>query len=574
MACECFDPKVALVAIYKGFKDAHKFGDTPLEGGLKAIRHTVGDIGSRAREMQSPADAYFRTKLERRINPRTGKEELFWEGYDRSIRESMRRNVAWLKLYEADPGKIAQAKLEYHDWMQSEKTILDSNGDIPVRFFSLRDGDATLGMGFHQISWQNGELILESQLLPVGQVEQIEALRELVGSVREPVDFKQELPGMIRESLLVNQEVERPIHMIESMSGGAGVDVHLGSVHEEVTEEVVDSVVAEGVSVTEAPVYAPPVVVAAQPHPRGGVVVDKVVELVKPEAVIWVKPKDIVVERPVVPSAVAPILIANELQAWSVSDYRIEEEITEVTEVTESTHLRVSGFAQTAYAAVSRSEHFGGQAEIVMPAASEVTITELPKCEEITVSDVHLGSVHEPKEDVITEVTEITEGTETLVVSDSSVDFGVEEASGISIDESQDEQPDRRDNHGEHRIIQKAQRLFFNIELVTEYKRSLLLCNKSVKSVKAKLVWLGKNIANILADQLMGRNTNEPVFGWLVHGLAMMQFDEVEKKQKVKRFKLSPVRVWADRVIKVVKRVKSKFRQSVYGAYNHLFVTT
>ena len=387
------------------------------------------------------------------------------------------------------------------------------------------------------------------------------------------IDFKQELPGMIRESLLVNQqEVGVPMQMIESMSGGAGVDVHLGSGHEEV-------------SVTEAPKYEAPAVVfsaveemiteVVQPHSRGGNV-DEVIKSVKPEAVIWAKSRDIVVES----------------QTLSASDYRKGVEITK-------------GAEKVVVPQVTRMIPVMSVNEEV----AEVTVTELPKYEEITVSDVHLGSGHGQAEvdqvnqvnqvnqtEVVNEVivmdrrgitedTEVTEGAEKILeeVPKDQVDLievGQEEVitEVTKITESAEVIEGTEivifsavsDQVSALSVIREA----FNIELVTEYKQSLLLRNKSVKSVKAKLVWLGKNIANILADQLMGRNTNEPVFGWLVHGLAMMQFDEVEKKQKVKRFKLSPVRVWADRVTKVVKRVKSKFRQSVYGAYNHLFVTT
>ena len=468
MTCECFDAKVALAATYKGFKDAHRFGDTPLVGGLKAIGHTFEDIRSRGREIKNPTDAYFMTKLERKINPRAGRDELFWEGHNRSIRESMRRRVAWLRLHKAGPEEIAQAKLEYSDWVQSERTILESNGGMPVRFFSSRDGDATQGMAFHQVSLQNGELILESQLLPFDQVEQILLLKDLVGNMEKPLDFRRDLPGMIQESLSVNQEVGVPIHVMEGVNGGAGLgigisDVHLGGVLEEA--EVIKPL---EIAVIETPKYGE--ISVSQPHFGSGVV-DNENERIE----------EVVTEKIVVPTMTGTDLVSEEMM----------------------------------------------ESRILVP-------------------EVHLGGVLETDrmEEAIAESTEVIEGTENSMIFNG--------VNGVSVPV----------------VIKET----FNEPV--EYQEH--------KSVKAKIVWLSRSIANVVADGLMGRwwklKQAKPILAWLVYGMALIQFDSVDKSRfdgvvsgQMSQWRLSPVRVWADRVVRRAKRVKDEIVQVGWGVYKQLF---
>ena len=572
MTCECFDVRVALAATYKGFKDAHRFGDTPLVGGLKAIGHTFEDIRSRGREIKNPTDAYFMTKLERKINPRAGRDELFWEGHNRSIRESMRRRVAWLRLHKAGPEEIAQAKLEYSDWVQSERTILESNGGMPVRFFSSRDGDATQGMAFHQVSSQNGELILESQLLPFGRVEQIETLRDLVGNMREPINFRQDLPGMIQESLSVNQEVGVPIHVMEGVNGGAGLgigisDVHLGGVLEEA--EVIKPL---EIAVIETPKYGE--ISVSQPHFGSGVAVESVVESVvmgameevlggqvaEHKSVIGVKvtqgQKEATGEislsknEPqvsiVVPTVTGTVLVSEEVMESKV----LVPSFTELPRYGEVKVVEPQVIAPVQQEVVVMDEKGITEDTEVIESTEEISVTandSVPSViKEVSVEEVHLGGVLETDrmEEAIAESTEVIEGTENSMIFNG--------VNGVSVPV----------------VIKET----FNEPV--EYQEH--------KSVKAKIVWLSRSIANVVADGLMGRwwklKQAKPILAWLVYGMALIQFDSVDKSRfdgvvsgQMSQWRLSPVRVWADRVVRRAKRVKDEIVQVGWGVYKQLF---
>jgi len=102
------------------------------------------------------------------------------------------------------------------------------------------------------------------------------------------------------------------------------------------------------------------------------------------------------------------------------------------------------------------------------------------------------------------------------------------------------------------------------------------------KSVKAKIVWLSRSIANVVADGLMGRwwklKQAKPILAWLVYGMALIQFDSVDKSRfdgvvsgQMSQWRLSPVRVWADRVVRRAKRVKDEIVQVGWGVYKQLF---
>src|SRR3990167_762377 len=490
MTCECFDVRVALAATYKGFKDAHRFGDTPLVAGLKAIGHTFEDIRSRGREIKNPTDAYFMTKLERKINPRAGRDELFWEGHNRSIRESMRRRVAWLRLHKAGPEEIAQAKLEYSDWVQSERTILESNGGMPVRFFSSRDGDATQGMAFHQVSSQNGELILESQLLPFGRVEQIETLRDLVGNMREPINFRQDLPGMIQESLSVNQEVGVPIHVMEGVNGGAGLgigisDVHLGGVLEEA--EVIKPL---EIAVIETPKYGE--ISVSQPHFGSGVV-DNENERIEEEGT----------EKIVVPTVTGTDLVSDLVSEEMMKSKVLVPSFTELPRYEEVKVVEPQVIAPVQQEVVVMDEKGITEDTEVIESTEEISVTandSVPSViKEVSVEEVHLGGVLETDrmEEAIAESTEVIEGTENSMIFNG--------VNGVSVPV----------------VIKET----FNEPV--EYQEH--------KSVKAKIVWLSRSIANVVADGLMGRwwklKQAKPILAWLVYGMALIQFDSVDKSR-------------------------------------------
>ena len=178
MSCECFDWRVELVGFKKeGLSYAGKFLDNVL---------------SRGKEL--PGNAYFQTELEKRVNSRTGKEELFWKGYERSVSASMRRNVAWLRLHKAAPEKIAQAKAEYKAWQQMEEIVLGLGQDEAVQFLALRGVEPEEGVALQQVSWVDGQLMLESQILPLNKVGEIEKFVELL----EYCDIQVDLQGRKR----------------------------------------------------------------------------------------------------------------------------------------------------------------------------------------------------------------------------------------------------------------------------------------------------------------------------------------------------------------------------------------
>ena len=590
MTCECFDVRVALAATYKGFKDAHRFGDTPLVGGLKAIGHTFEDIRSRGREIKNPTDAYFMTKLERKINPRAGRDELFWEGHNRSIRESMRRRVAWLRLHKAGPEEIAQAKLEYSDWVQSERTILESNGGMPVRFFSSRDGDATQGMAFHQVSSQNGELILESQLLPFGRVEQIETLRDLVGNMREPINFRQDLPGMIQESLSVNQEVGVPIHVMEGVNGGAGLgigisDVHLGGVLEEA--EVIKPL---EIAVIETPKYGE--ISVSQPHFGSGVV-DNENERIE----------EVVTEKIVVPTMTGTDLVSEEMMESRILVPEVhlggvletdlmEEAITEGTEFTEGTEkIVVPTVTGTDLVSDLVSEEMM-KSKVLVP-----SFTELPRYEEVKVVEPQVIAPVQQEvvvmdEKGITEDTEVIESTEEIsVTANDSVPSVIKEVSVEEVHLGGVLETDRMEEAiaESTEVIEGTENsMIFNgvngvsVPVVIKETFNEPVEYQEHKSVKAKIVWLSRSIANVVADGLMGRwwklKQAKPILAWLVYGMALIQFDSVDKSRfdgvvsgQMSQWRLSPVRVWADRVVRRAKRVKDEIVQVGWGVYKQLF---
>jgi hypothetical protein len=337
------------------------------------------------------------------------------------------------------------------------------------------------------------------------------------------------------------------------------------------------------------------------------------VESVKPEAVIWKNSRDVVIEQPVTESHLRKVAGASQPAVTDLPRYEkplvaqeekilvapvlievhprgvlgLEEGVDQiapavtgtvpVSEVPERPEVTVTELSRYGAVSVSQEEmvdvHPGSvhgleEAEkIVAPMVTRTVLVsevrEVPE-REVTVvptqhfgeivEDVHSGSVHEQIEEVITEGTELTEGTEVVVFS------AVSDHNSVSL-------PAGR----QASVIGEV----FN-EQVTE--------RKQYQNIKAKMIWLRRQVANVVADGLMGRwlkpKQDKPILAWLVYGMALIQFDSVDKSQfdgvvsdQMSQWRLSPVRVWADRVVGRVRRVKDKIMQTGWGVYKQLFTS-
>ncbi len=628
-----FSLRVALTAIYKGFRQSP-------DAGWDAVRNTRKDIDSIGK-------SDFITPIQIRVDSKTGERDLFWDGYDRSIADSMRRYVAFLKVTGAPAAKIKQAKAEWRMWNELQDIVLNLEAGESVEFLALRGLNPEDGVALQQISWQDGRLVLESQLLPFDQITQIDKFVGLMADSRQKLDldmdtnglssllgwvvrgkaldFNKELPELMERVVQpVGRElmIDRPIEIVpqkiwwvrpelnllipELMPHKDSNDVHLGGARE--VDERVGFwwMMREGTGgevVTESNV--------SQPHFGSGVA-EPVVESV-------------------VMGAMEEVLGGQIAERKSVIGVKVTEEQKGLKAVVTEMEAPVYGEIS-----VSRDVSFGGQAEV-----TEVTTTELPIYEEITVSRLVDGVEKGVEAEVIiagqTEV--MTEGTESLMIEEVSngetVGLGVEQTEvGTEVKEGTEkilvvsdslvlpvieetfvDQVEERggiaeigDVHlgGVHEtdrmeepsaecteFTEGTEVVVFNAfsdyvsapSVIKEIFDKTVIQHKSIKSVREKLVWLSRNIANVVADGLIGRwlksnKKDKSILGWLVHGLAMMQFDRVEKKRfdgvlrgTVSRWRLSPVRVWADRVIQAMGKTKQKFMQAGLGVYKHIFAT-
>ena len=92
-----FSLAVAAVAVSKAFDQS------PRQGFLQ-IGREVNNLFTRTQEIVDPLGAYFVKPLE------VKNSQIFWEGYDRSITASLRRNAALLRLNKAPKAEYEKAK--------------------------------------------------------------------------------------------------------------------------------------------------------------------------------------------------------------------------------------------------------------------------------------------------------------------------------------------------------------------------------------------------------------------------------------------------------------------------------
>lgn len=217
MAEHGFSFRVAGIAIDKAFDKS--FGQ-----GVIQVRNEIKNVFTRTQEVVNPAGAYFPTPLEVKENLITGKRKIFWEGYDRSIDASLRRNAALLRLNKAPKEEYEKAKAEWKNWKDNlEPKILGLTEGQGIQFLALRGLESKNGVSLQQARMKDGRLILESQLMPFGQVDQIDSFRQLfndrgkdislpvangdvdpvvVWAVQGPaIDFKQDLFELIDQAI-------------------------------------------------------------------------------------------------------------------------------------------------------------------------------------------------------------------------------------------------------------------------------------------------------------------------------------------------------------------------------------
>ncbi|MCX6816675.1 MAG: hypothetical protein NTZ93_02340 [Candidatus Beckwithbacteria bacterium] len=179
MAEHSFDWQVAGIAISKAFDQS--FGQ-----GVNQIGNEIKNVFAKTQEMVKPQESYFKTPLEIRDN------KIYWQDYEQSISHSLLRNAALLRLNGASKEEIEKAKAEWKMWNRLEEKILGLEKGQVVQFLALRGIDPELGVALQQIKREENELVLESQLMPFSQIDQIENFRELLGEKGEDVSFVSE----------------------------------------------------------------------------------------------------------------------------------------------------------------------------------------------------------------------------------------------------------------------------------------------------------------------------------------------------------------------------------------------
>lgn len=181
--------RTALVAFDRGLRRSklvQSMGPT-----VNAVRNTIVDIQSHLTEKKG--SAYFANIFEEKVNSVTGKSELFWPQYDRSITKSLLRNAALKRRDKAPAAERALAEFELDMWQYTiEPAILNLREGKAVQYLAFKSENPQDGASFQQISRRNGQLVLESQLLSLDQVNQLQALMEVFNDQGENVSIKSE----------------------------------------------------------------------------------------------------------------------------------------------------------------------------------------------------------------------------------------------------------------------------------------------------------------------------------------------------------------------------------------------
>lgn len=218
MGCE-FNLRSSLIALQRDFRQG-------VDEGINQTGRLITDIKTRIQEKLQPETAYFLTQIEVRINPLTAREDLYWQGYKRSIDESIRRHIALLRVRDESEARINQATAERRTWQMIRDRGLGLIEGEGIQFMALRTTNPAEGVAVQQLSRRDGQIILESQLLPFDKIDQIDNFRDLLGqrgkdislesvasdidpvitwAVQGPAfDFQQDLPGMI-------EQINRPL---------------------------------------------------------------------------------------------------------------------------------------------------------------------------------------------------------------------------------------------------------------------------------------------------------------------------------------------------------------------------
>lgn len=230
-----FTLRSSAVAFQRAFRDSWSQG-------LAQIDRFSSDVGSRLQEYFLKDKAYFNTPIESRINPLTGKEDLYWQGYKRSIDASMRRNIGFLVIIGASRERIDQAKQERKLWQSIRNRAINLSEGEAIQFLALRTTDAAEGTALQQISRRDGRLVLESQLMPFDNSGQVIGFQDILNqkgegigllsisdnnavdpavswAVQGPaIDFQTELPGMIIEAMSPAPAVSESIAPSDSLT--------------------------------------------------------------------------------------------------------------------------------------------------------------------------------------------------------------------------------------------------------------------------------------------------------------------------------------------------------------------
>lgn len=217
-----FDLQVSRIAIHKAFKRSFSSGLNQLkQEGINVVSYLF-------RERPNPKDASFSASLlERRTNPVSGKEELFWPGYERSIVASMWRAAALARLRGQPKEEIEHLRNQARIMEKVESITLGLAPGEAVNYLvprGINPGEPEEGVSFAQIVNIEGQPYQQFQLLPFRNKEDIRRFEETIGRGRKtvdingikkgdhfspllvwvvsgkPVDFKNELPRFIEKA--------------------------------------------------------------------------------------------------------------------------------------------------------------------------------------------------------------------------------------------------------------------------------------------------------------------------------------------------------------------------------------
>ena len=537
-----FSLRVAVTALYSGFKESP-------EAGVRTVRNTIKDLASLGK-------SEFVTPIEIRTNAATGEVDLFWEGYDRSIEESMQRYVTYLEEIGADEERIKQAEDDLKNWQEIKRAALALEDGQELHYLSVRDKERGEGIASQRLQKMGDKLVLSSNLLPRDNHEpkinvDVRILdRPIWWGFRPMTDMVAHVyTGSVHGNALVGEQVESRLEFKvrreaeEQMIERGTVAVMATTSMDSVVEEVFEAMSEEKRMVVE----------------DVGEMLDEKVEYQGCKQSLALRGEDASGEQ------------ETEEDEWGVGEV--------VAMVVEPEVMVV--MPEEAEVESQECKNVKTESVIEVPTAvSNVVVAEERNDVRAEVDDVKPAVVYEAGEEggieeVITEDVEVT-GAEVEVGEDVVTE--VNEVQLENVDESV----------GEGSEQEKEEKLVYAVEGKSKEGKIELEEEQGVEKydefrmAKEKVVWLGRQIANVIADGLMGKGwqtrRTSANLEWLVHGLALMQFDEVDKSQfdgvmsgNLGQFRMSPVRIWADRVRRATKMIKHKFMHTNLDFYSRIF---